>query len=334
MPSSLRPILILGPTAGGKSELAVRLCESLATTGGAQIVNADSMQVYRHMDAGTAKPSPQQRSRALHHLIDIVEPDERFTVADWAQRADAIVDPLLAQGITPIVVGGTNLYIKIFLEGMFEGPPMDPSLRANLQQQAPADLHRRLQDIDPAAADAIHPNDMKRLVRALEVHQLTGRRISDWQTQWDEPEAAPSATGALQAGYRRNPLLFVLDWPVELINQRINLRVKAMFFPQDVPADLAAEVTPAGQSIVEETRRLLDEHKLGEQARKALGYQQVIEHLQGRCSVDDAFEQTKIQTRQFARKQRTWLKRFRGLVPLPASQMSPQQLADAVLARL
>lgn len=331
--SELRPIVILGPTAGGKSELAVGLAESLRPVG--EIINADSMQVYRQMDAGTAKPSPALRARVPHHLIDIVEPTERFTVADWIERAEALIAALQARQVRPIVVGGTNLYLKALLEGLFPGPEGDLARRAELMQLPGEELHRRLLAVDPPAAQRIHPNDLKKLVRALEVYELTGKPISQWQTQWEgggdrvsdlgsggEKESArpreirhPTPDTRV---YRHNPILLGLDWPVEAISRRINARVKEMFHPSD-----------GSESLPEEVRRLEAAGWLGPQAREALGYKQVLDHLQGRCTLEEAFERTKILTRRFAKTQRTWLRRYRGVHWLAAVQAS----GDEILAQ-
>lgn len=301
-----RPIVILGPTAGGKSELAVRLAEALP--GGGQVVGADSMQVYRHLDAGTAKPSANLRGRAPHHLIDIVEPSERFTVHDWLARADAIIERTLDAGQCPIVVGGTNLYLKALLEGLFDGPGRDETFRATLDAVPDEQLHAQLQQIDPPAAARIAPADRQRLSRALEVHHLTGRPISELQRQWED--VPPSA-------YRHDPLLVGLRWPVEAINTRINLRVKAMFHPEKVSPDVAAAVCLNGESLPAEVRRLVDEHRLGleetAQANEAIGYKQCLAALRDAMRWGDAFEKTRIATRRFAKQQRTWLKRFAGM---------------------
>ncbi len=333
----MQPIVILGPTAGGKSELAVRLAELVRQIDGrpGEVIGADSMQVYRRMDAGTAKPTPQQRARVPHHLIDIVEPTERFTVADWLSRADALVASLQREGVRPIIVGGTNLYIRAFLEGLFEGPPADPAYRQSLESVPVTELHERLRQADPAAADRIAATDRRRITRALEVLHLTGRPISDWQQQWQEPETERGAEGegrgAMRGAglptYRHDPILVGLTWPAEAINPRINLRVKAMFHPDKVDPALAAEVCIGGQSLPEETRQLEAANLLGPQAREALGYKQVLAHLASRCTLEEACEQTKIQTRRFARQQRTWLKRFRGVHWLAAAELDAQAIA-------
>lgn len=301
-----RPIVILGPTAGGKSELAVQLAERLA---GGRVIGADSMQVYRHLDAGTAKPTPNHRARAPHHGIDIVEPTQRFTVHDWLALAEDAITQAQSAGGTPVVVGGTNLYLKALLEGLFDGPGRDPGYRAELESIADsAELHRRLTQVDPNAAQRIAPADRQRITRALEVHHITGQPISTLQSQWDD---APPST------YRHDPILLGLRWPTDTINTRINLRVKAMFHPEKVDPQLAADVCINGESLPDEVRRLADAGLLGtdetRQASEAIGYKQCLAALRGRMSWDDAFEKTKIATRRFGKQQRTWLKRFAGV---------------------
>ena len=266
-----------------------------------------------------------------------------------------MIESLQSRGFTPIVVGGTNLYIKALLEGMFEGPAIDDALRQKLNETDLHQLRARLEAVDPPAAARIHPNDRKRTVRALEVFEQTGRRISELQTQWGEEKGqeprhegtkARSDDGAVQGEslgssplppdhstslYRHDPILIGLAWPAEAINPRINLRVKAMFFPHSVPTEFAAEVVPTGENLIDETRRLKAAGLLGPQASKALGYQQVLDHFDGKCSLDDAFERTKILTRQYAKSQRTWLKRYRGVHWIEAEHKSKEEIADEAM---
>jgi tRNA dimethylallyltransferase len=308
-PNKIRPVLILGPTAGGKSELAVELAVRLAQSNdskatSARIISADSMQIYRHMDAGTAKPSPQLLQAAPHHLIDIVEPTDRFTVADWIEQAEQLIAPSPPDGAISIVVGGTNLYIKTLLEGLFDGPAPNIELRKELAQLSGGQLHQRLESIDPQAAERIHPNDLKKMVRAIEVFHATGKPISQWQTQW-QPNQPRDGAGSENQTYRHNPIIIGLYWPTDAINQRINERVKHMFYPE--ACGLTCE------SLPDEVQRLKSLGVLGSQASEALGYKQVLEALNGEMSMEEAFERTKILTRRFAKNQRTWLKRFRGV---------------------
>ncbi|BAM04028.1 tRNA (adenosine(37)-N6)-dimethylallyltransferase MiaA [Phycisphaera mikurensis] len=300
----VRPIVLLGPTAGGKSALAVELAERL----GGEVVSADAFQVYRHLDAGTAKPTAKERARVPHHLVDVVEPTQRFTVRDWLNRADAEVQRLVPAGRVPIVVGGTNLYVRALLEGLMEGPDADPAFRASLAAVPDAELHARLREVDPAAADRIAPADRQRTVRGLEVFHLTGRPLSGHQREW---------SAAVEPPYRHDPVLLALRWEVPAINRRINARVKAMF----------------ERGLVEETRRLEAAGLLGPQAREAIGTKQVLAELaKPKPDLDAAQEQVKIKTRRFAKQQRTWLRRFAGVRWLAGDQEPEALLAGALAA--
>ena len=306
-----RPIVLLGPTAGGKSALAVALAERL----GGEVVSADAFQVYRHLDAGTAKPTPEERARVPHHLVDEVEPTDRFTVRDWLDRADAHVERLVAAGRTPVVVGGTNLYVRALLSGLMDGPDADPAFRASLGGVPDAELHARLREADPVAADRIAPADRQRTVRALEVFVLTGRPLSAQQREW---------SAAVEPPHRHDPVLLGLRWRVPAINRRINARVKAMFEPP-----------PGGgrEGLVEETRRLEAAGLLGAQAREAIGTKQVLEELaRPRPDWDVARERVKVKTRRFAKQQRTWLRRFAGVRWIEGDQAPEALLAAAVPA--
>ncbi len=335
MDTGPRPIVLLGPTAGGKSAVAV----GLAQAQGGQVIGADSMQVYRHMDVGTAKPTTAQRRQVAHHLVDIVEPTQRFTVADWLGRVEPLIEQIQAAGGWPIVVGGTNLYIKALLEGMFDGPGHDPGFRHQAASIPSGQLHQQLQAIDPEAAQRIHPNDQKKIVRALEVYHATGQPISHHQRQWDQPAAvlesppeADTTTGLHPTpGYRYNPILIGLAWPTQAINRRINQRVKAMFYPDQVSQEIRDQLgTSPGtsHSLLQEVQWLQAEGLLGPQASQALGYKQVLDHLLGRCTLDEAFEKTKVLTRRFAKSQRTWLRRFRPVKWLAAADRTGAELID------
>jgi tRNA dimethylallyltransferase len=294
--------VIAGPTAGGKSDLAAEV--SLAC--GGEVISADSVQIFRGMDIGSGKITPSERRGVPHHLIDVVEPTEAFTVSDWLGRANALVAEIRGRGRTPVVVGGTHLYIKSFLEGLFQGPEPDEALRDELRGQGLATLRSELERVDPAAAARIHPNDERRTVRALEIFRQTGKPITEHQKQWDR-------------GARRDCVLVGIEWPVEELNRRINARVKAMM--------------EAG--LLEEVRGLWSSGRLGVQAREALGYRQLIEHLEGRGTLDEAVEQIKIETRRFAKQQRTWIRRLKttpGAVWIDAASVPREQWAAIVLA--
>jgi tRNA dimethylallyltransferase len=304
-------VLILGPTAAGKTELACELARSLPGEPlGGECICADSMQVYRGMDIGTAKPTAEQRATVPHHLLDLLDPgEEGFSVDTWLDLARRAIAEVRGRGRYPIVVGGTNLYVQAFLEGMADGPAPDADLRARLQGEDPAALRSRLETIDPDAAARIHPNDRKRTIRAIEVYELTGRRISDLQQQWHRGEP------------RLDVRIIGLDYTVEAINARINARVRAMI----------------RDGLVDEVRGLVDAGGLGPQAGEALGYRQILDHLEGRTSLEDAVEQIKIRTRRYARQQRTWLRRFR-IHPqsawFPADGLSMQELVKKSLVAI
>ncbi len=284
------PILVvLGPTVSGKSALAMAVAEKLR----GEILSVDSMQVYRHMDIGTAKPTPDERRRVTHHLIDVAEPNETFAVARFVEQADAVIADAARRGVKLIATGGTPLYYKSLFEGLFDGPGADAALRSRLGAEPLNALHARLEAVDPAAAARIHINDRKRLVRALEVFELTGRPISFYQTAWS-------------SGTMRHEAVWVgLDWDREALNSRINARVKAMM----------------QQGWLEETRRLSDRYgSLSKTAAEATGYRELLVHLAGRGSLRDATEEIKIATRQLARRQMKWFRRFSKVTWLPGDQ--------------
>ena len=213
----MRPIiLILGPTAGGKTSLAISLAQALE--GGGECICADSMQVYKQMNIGTAKPTPEEREQAVHHLVDIVDPNEDgFTVESWLALAQQTIEDIRSRSKWPIVVGGTNLYVQSLLFGLFDGPECDQEKRDTLNAEPNRALQERLRALDPEAAERIHINDKRRLVRAIEVCEATGHPLSSLQAQWGKPMP------------REDSLMIGLTWPVKTINRRINSRVRAMF---------------------------------------------------------------------------------------------------------
>jgi tRNA dimethylallyltransferase len=300
-----RITFILGCTGSGKGGLG----RELARRTGGEIVSVDSMKVFRRMNIGTAKPSLQVRKEIPHHLIDVVEPWEDFSVAQYVSRAEAAIADIHARGRPIFAVGGTPLYIKSLSEGLFEGPSADMEIRARLHAEAAATdspvLHEKLQRVDPQAASRIHPNDLRRIVRALEVFELTGTPISMLQTQWDADRLSYEC---VFIGLRRE---------LEDQNHRTNQRVKRMI--------------EAG--LVEEVKSLLaEEHPLSTTARQALGYAEIIEHLTAGLPLAQAVEKIKINTRQFAKAQRTWFKRFRRTewIDLKPDETA-EQIADELI---
>jgi tRNA dimethylallyltransferase len=239
------------------------------------------MQIYRDMDVGTAKATAQQRLEIKHHLIDVARPDELFSVARFVEQADAVI----AESKCPLVAtGGTPLYFKALFAGLFAGPSADEAVRTRLRSLSGAELHERLKRVDAAAAARIHVGDHKRLIRALEVYELTGKPISSLQSQWEASQPA------------RHPVVWVgLSRDREELNRRINARVR--------------EMIAAGW--VEEVRALVTKYPaLSKTAAEATGYADLIEHVNGRIDLDQAVERIKIATRQLARRQMKWFRRF------------------------
>jgi tRNA dimethylallyltransferase len=289
-------VAIVGPTAAGKSALSLALAHELD----GEVVNADSMQLYRGLDIGTAKLTPAEREGVPHHILDIWDVTEPASVAVYQELARAAIDDILARGRTPLLVGGSGLYVRAVLE-VFEFPGTDPGLRAALEAElaevGPAPLHARLAAADPGAAARILPSNGRRIVRALEVNALTGGAFTA-----QLPEPRPYYDDVLQLG---------VDLDTEALDARIAARVDAMW----------------AAGLVDETRHL-ERHGLraGRTASRALGYQQVLAFLAGDCTEDEARAETVRATRRFTRRQRSWFRRDGrirwldgGCVDLPAA---------------
>ncbi len=296
-------ILILGVTASGKGRLAFDLANEL----GAEIISIDSMKVYRRMDIGTAKPPAQTRRQLKYHMIDVVEPSESFSAGLFAEGATTAIEEIQGRGKPVVAVGGTALYIKAMLYGLFDGPGRDEQVRAELKtrvdHEGSAALYAELQKVDPEAADKISPNDAKRIVRGLEVYRITGKPISSLQKQF-------SAEKPL---YDWNVIGLRREKAIE--SQRINARVKKM----------------VEMGLVNEVESLLaEEEPLSQQARCAIGYAEMIEHLQGRVSLDDAVENIKKNTRRLAKGQRTWFKTFLNVTWI---DIEAEESAQSILDR-
>ena len=281
-------LILTGPTASGKTGLSLELAERV----GGEIVCADSMTVYRGMDIGTAKPTPAERARVPHFGLDELDASESASVAWWLARAAAWCGDIAARGKRPLVVGGTPFYLKALLYGLFDAPPADANLRAELEAEATdsgaAALHARLAAVDPASAARLHPNDARRVVRALEVFALTGRPISQLQTSW--------------AGPPRPVPVVALDWPRDELTARIDARIDAM-----VAAGWVAE---AGRVAAASP---------GREAACALGYRELAAVARGEAELAPAVEFVKLRTRQFAKRQMTFLRgipAWRGCDPV------------------
>jgi tRNA dimethylallyltransferase len=293
LPPFHNALVLTGPTGGGKSRLGVELAERT----GAEIVSMDSMALYRKMDIGTAKPTPKERTRVRHHLIDVLEPWESASVAWWLERAAEICRDIEGRGKRVMFVGGTALYLKGLLHGLFDGPPADLELRRRLAEEAEREgghvLHARLARADPASAARLHVNDVRRVIRALEVWELTGRPISAWQTQWREASFGHEPGGT--------PRVLWLDLPRPELYARIDARVDQML------ADGLVEEVQA-------LRRL--PLPLSREASQALGYKEILAYLNGHDSLDAAAERIRTRSRNYAKRQVTWFRHLPECLPV------------------
>ncbi|MEY4565934.1 MAG: tRNA dimethylallyltransferase [Planctomycetota bacterium] len=295
---------LTGPTASGKSELALCLAESID----AEIVSMDSMAVYRHMDIGTAKPTSEQRSRKPHHLIDLVDPNEDFSLSCYIRAAHATAREIKNRGKQVLFVGGTPLYLKSLLRGMFQGPPADREFRKQVEEDVERfgaeELRKRLWQVDPLSAHKLHPNDVRRMIRALEVSHILGRPLSHLQAQFESSQPFDRLR------------VFVLGWERSCLHQRINERVDKMF--------------DAG--LVEESQRLLTSFgQLVGTAKQAVGYREVFRYLQEGLDLATTMEEVKAHTRQFARRQEIWFRSMSECRRLEVtSSTSISQLANQI----
>ncbi len=295
---------LAGPTACGKTATGIALAHRI----GAEIVCLDSMTIYRGMDIGTAKPSTEERARVPHHLLDIRDPQEEFSTAEYMTAALAACESIIARGKIPLFVGGTGLYLRSLLRGVFEGPAADWTLRREYEQfaalQGAEALHARLALVDLPTAQRLHVNDQRRVIRALEVHALTGQPASSLQQESPLP---PN---------ERPQHVYWLNPDRDILRQRISQRVDAMF-----AAGLVAEVATL----------LKSPHGLGRTARQALGYREVLSHHEDGLPLPEAIEQLKTHTHQFAKRQWTW---FRNLEELKVIDIEGTERAEAIAARI
>ena len=307
MTQRLPPFFLAGPTAVGKSAIAIRLAETL----GGETISVDSMQVYRGLDIGTAKPSAAERERVLHHLIDVVDVTEPFDAARFVQLARQAMHEIQARGRVPVFCGGTGLYFKVFLEGLGDAPSADPALRAELEQTPLPELLKELERHDPITFQQIDRQNPRRVVRALEVILLTGKPFSDQRAGWKRRDRmAPSTVNSEPSAF------FGLTRLAEDLRGRIDIRVNAMF----------------ERGLVAETELLLG-HGLAQNrtAMQAIGYRQVAEYLRGERPLAETIDLVKLRTRQLAKRQMTW---FRRQAQLEWINLTPQDSTDEIAARL
>jgi tRNA dimethylallyltransferase len=307
---------LTGPTAAGKTQVGVELALRLD----AEIISLDSMALYEGMNIGTAKPSLEDRARVRHHLLDMVPPTEEFSLSEYIDAAHEAIADIKGRGREVLFVGGTPLYLKSLLRGVYQGPPADWEFRQQVDRELEslplAALHERLQIIDPLLAAKLHPNDKRRIIRGLEVFKTTGQRLSHLQTQFDEGGPASAAR------------VFVLSWPRDELHLRIDARVEQMF----------------AAGLVEEVRGLIAKFgTLSRTALQAVGYREVIEHLRGEepgarsqgpgdGDLVSCIERVKARTRQFARRQETWFRALSECTLLPMETgFEPAQTAQAII---
>ena len=277
-----RILAIVGPTASGKSALALALCKRLW----GEIVSCDSMQIYRGMDIGTAKPTASERTEIPHHLIDVADPEQDFSVMDFVAAAERATADILSRGKLPVLCGGTGLYLDAFLRGEeAETPGADPALRAELAALADAHgaehLHAMLREVDPESADTVHQNNVRRVIRALEIYRATGVPKSEWDRR------------SLQQPSRYDAVVLGLAYSDrELLYRRIESRVDQM-----IEAGLVAETRDLMQRGVFEVSRT---------ASAAIGYKELLPYLRGEQSLNDAIAELKTATRRYAKRQMTW----------------------------
>lgn len=311
--SKIKTISILGPTASGKTGLSIELAKRV----GGEIVSCDSMQLYRGMNIGTATPDEKERAGVPHHLMDILDPEEEFSAADYARIASDVIDGIAKRGKVPIICGGTGLYhdslmkITAFSEG-----ESDEMLRAELydfaQKNGAVALHERLRAIDPEAADAIHPNNIKRVVRALEVYETTGKT----KTETDREQTSGET--------RYDDTVFVIEYADRnILYSRIEKRVDMMI----------------GEGLEEEARELFSGgHAVGRTAAQAIGYKEFLPYFRGECSLDDVAAQIKLSTRHYAKRQLIWFRRnpeYNRIVPDTDGRIrTASELCDEVMEKL
>lgn len=280
-------LVIAGPTASGKTDLALRVAEQLD----GEIVNADSQQVYRHFDIGTAKPSAAELSRVPHHLVSFVDPLEPdFSAARWARRADEVIQDLHSRGKKVVLVGGTGLYLRVLLHGVVAAPARDEALRAEWEALADREgenaLHAKLRAVDPASAERLHPADRVRVIRALEIHTLSGKSASEHRA---EHAFAPD----------RYPYRMVVLTPDRAaLYEAINRRTRAMY----------------ETGLVNETRALVERGYRSAAPMRAVGYAEALQVVDGTLTEAKAIELTAQSTRHYAKRQFTWFKKERGAI--------------------
>ncbi len=295
-------IFIVGPTAIGKTRFAVKLAKKLK----GEIVSCDSMQIYKGMDILSQAPTKAERKSAKHHLVNLLSPDKEYSVAIFIKKAELIIRDIVRRGKVPIVVGGSGLYVKALIDGLFPSPPADIKFREKMQKYAArygsTALHERLRKIDPGSASLIHPNDSRRIIRALELHNSTGRTMTELK----------SATKGLAKVY--DIKVFGLKARRSSIYSRIDSRVDRMF----------------ASGAVKEVNRLLARKKLSKTSNAALGIKEIAGYLEGEYDLDEAKDMLKMNTRRFAKRQFTWFRANRRIKWLDVERNSEAKIIKSI----
>ena len=301
-------IAVAGATASGKTAAAVRLCQMI----GGEVVSCDSMQVYRDMDIGTAKPTIAERGGVPHHMLDVVKPTEDYSVSAFREQAVSVIEDIFARGRQPVLCGGTGLYIDALTRPMAFSEQSDDAVRSELKAIAETPggkerLHAMLQEIDPDSARRLHENDVRRVIRAIEIYRITGRTMTEQMALDREREV----------DYRVK--LFALEWPRDALYEHVNERVDQMM--------------TAG--LVDEVRRLLKRGvPANSTAMQALGYKEIVAALENRCTMGEAVEAIKLGTRHYAKRQLTWLRRDGRAHWIQASGKSADEIAQEIMREL
>ena len=298
-------IVITGATASGKTDAAIRLCQEI----GGEVVSCDSMQVYRGMDIGTAKPALAERRGIPHHMLDLVDPTENYSVSAFREQAASVIGDILARGRQPVLCGGTGLYIDALTKPMAFSEESSEEIRNELraiaaQPDGKRRLHEALEQIDPDSAARLHENDLRRVMRAIEIYRLTGRTMTE-QMAIDRQR---------EGDYRAD--LFALEWPREALYERINRRVDQMMekgLTEEVKALLSRGVPPESTAM------------------QALGYKEIAAALNGRCSIEEAVEAVKMGTRRYAKRQITWLRRDGRVHWIPAQDRQTDEIVFEIM---
>jgi len=275
-------IVICGPTASGKTALSIELAKKI----NGEIISSDSMQIYKNMDIGTAKPSKEEMQGIPHHLLDFVEPNQRYSVAEFKKDAETAIEEILAKGKTPIIVGGTGLYVDSLIYGIeYQDIELDEKYRQELEyrveKEGLAPIYEEAKKIDSQAMEKISPNDKKRILRVLEIYKATGKNKTEQEAE------------SRKKGVKYDYIVFAINWEREQLYERINKRVDIMI----------------EQGLIEEVKQLLEKYDEFPTAMQGLGYKEVVEYLQGTTSKEEMIEKIKMETRRYAKRQITWFKK-------------------------